>query len=626
MNGPLRVLLVDPATGFYRLRRYRLGEYFGPVDLGLHIADRYRSLNIGAGILAGSIIPGCNRLVITGFSPAWRGFFISSMGSGALVFDNLGINMVSLVGRAPVPSVLCLNRLHGEEIEVEVVPVDLAAAWARGRGGVYGLMEEVLERFGGPYETDPRILAVGPAALATDFGAIGSAPISRGRIDTADTWAGRGGMGSAMLQQHGIAAVIYGGTFVDEDFRDRKVADEWFEAKYQQRLLAKDFEATAKYRFDPKFETGGTFGVNFASIRGRLLAFNYRSIYETEAARLALHQEFVVDHYLRQFNEETIRTRQQSTCGEPCSAVCKKKRGEYKKDYEPYQTLGPLCGIFDERAAEKLNAKSDAAGFDGIAVGGVLSWLMECLDRGDLAKEDLGVTRLPRWKREGFDVVADSLHNAELGVELIDSILGKRAKLDLSEGPRKWARSMRRHTGGARLLDTFVHVSNGRRGWMVPNQYWTPGVLSPMAIMGKYYMFYGPEFFTPRNLGRVCADRMKAELMLDNLGMCRFHRGWAEEMLPEIVDKLFGLKEAFLNSIEVLASRINSRNANGYWEASRNLDFVQAFLVRRRDVDGDQRPELQGWIEAFEKDRNEAGLSFWYEMRKGIDESLRAFL
>jgi glyceraldehyde-3-phosphate dehydrogenase (ferredoxin) len=626
MNNVLRVLFVDPSTGFYRLRRYPLGEYFGPVDLGLHISERYRSLNIGAGILAGSILPGSNRLVITGFSPAWRGFFISSMGSGALVFDNLGINMVSLVGQAPVPSILCLNRSHGEEVEVDVVPVDLASAWARGRGGVYGMMDEVLERFGSRYETDPRILAVGPAARATDFGAIGSAPIRNGKITCIDTWAGRGGMGSAMLQQHGIAAVIYGGTFVDEDFRDRKVADEWFEAKYKQRLAAKDFEATTKYRFDPKFETGGTLGVNYASIKGRLLAFNYKSIYETEAVRLSLHKDLVVDHYLRQFNEETIKTKQHSTCGEPCSAVCKKSRGEYKKDYEPYQTMGPLCGIFDQRAAEKINGKADAAGFDGISVGGVLSWLMECLDRGDLTKEDLGVTRLPRWNREGFDVVADSMHNADLGIELIDSILGKRGKLDLSEGPRKWARRIRKQAGGVRLLDTFVHASNGRRGWMVPNQYWTPGVLSPMAIMGKYYIFYGPEFFTPRNLGRVCADRMKDELVLDNLGVCRFHRGWAEEMLPEIVDKLFGLKEAFLQSIEVLASRINSRNASGYWEASRNLDFVQAFLVRRRDVEGDKSPELQTWIEAFEKDKNEAGLSFWYEMRKGIDESLRAFL
>jgi len=625
METVQRVLFVDPSTGFYRLRRYNVGDYFGPVDLGLHISDRWRSLNFGTGLFAGSILPGSNRLIVPGFSPSWRGFFVSSMGSAGLAFDNLGINLVSLVGKAPVPSILCLNRNHGEEIDVEVVPVDLAKAWARGRGGVYGMMEEVLERFGSRFATDPRILAVGPAALATDFGAIGSAPIIKGRLTAVDTWAGRGGMGSQMLQEHGIAAVIYGGTFIDEDFRDRKVADDWFEEKYRQRLAAKDFEATTKYRFDPKFQTGGTFGINYASIKGRMLSFNYQSIFETEDARLDLHQRFVLDHYLKQFNEETIQTRSQATCGEPCAALCKKFQGDFKKDFEPYQTMGPLCGIFDQRAAERLNGKADAAGFDGIAIGGVLAWLMECLIKGDLTPAELGVGALPNWKLEGFDVVQDSMQNAELGVQLMNAILEKRGLLDLSEGVRKWARLVKRQKG-VRILDSFVHTANGRRGWMVPNQYWTPGVLAPMAIMGKYYMFYGPEFFAPRTLGRICAERFKAELVMDNLGVCRFHRGWAEEMLPEIMESLYGQREAFLQAIEVAASRINSRNASIYWESERNLDFLLTYLRRRRDIDGDQNAELATWIEAFERDKKEAGLSWWFELKKGIDESLRAFL
>jgi glyceraldehyde-3-phosphate dehydrogenase (ferredoxin) len=620
-----RVLFVDPANGFYRLRRYELSRYFGPVDLGVHLADRLRSLNIGTGVFAGSILPGSNRLVITGFSPCWRSFFVSSMGGAGLAFDNLGINMVSLVGRAPVPSVLYLNRSHGEEINVDVVPVDLAQAWAHGRGGVYGLMEYVLERFGDRFQADPRVLAVGPAAAATDFGAIGSAPIVKGRLTYADTWAGRGGMGSKMLQDHGVAAIIFGGTFVDEDFRDRKVADDWFQAKYEQRLAAKVFESTTKYRFDPKVASGGTFGVNYASMHGRILAFNYQSIFDSEESRLLLDQHLVQEHYLKQFNEETIQTKQQATCGEQCAAVCKKLRGEFKKDYEPYQVMGPLCGVFDQRAAEKLNAKADAAGFDAISIGGVVAWLMECLQRGDLSQADLGVSRLPKWTAKDFDVVADSMHNAELGIELIDSILLKRGLLDLSEGVRKFARKVR-HERNIRIIDTFVHAANGRRGWMVPNQYWTPGVLAPMAIMGKYYMYYGAEFFGPRQLGKLCASRMKFELVMDNLGICRFHRGWAEEMLPEIVQSLYGMKDDFLKLVNVAASRINSRNASVYWESERNIDLVFTFLKRRRDVEGDTGPELQSWIDIFEKDKHEAAEQWWYEMRKGIDESLRAFL
>ena len=619
-----KVLLIDARSGFYRVRRYEVGRFFGPVDLGLHLSSHTQSLNIGVGLLAGSIFPGSNRLFVTGFSPCWRGFFVSSMGGAGLVFDNLGLNMVSLIGKAAVLSILYLNRTGGEEVEVELLPVDPPAVWAQGRGGAYALLDHVYERCGGRYATDPRILATGPAALATDMGGIVSVPITQGRLTAVDTWAGRGGMGSKMLQEHGIAAVIFGGTYVDEDFRDRKVADSWFETKYKQRLLAKDLETTTKYRFDPKFNTGGTFGVNYATVHGRLIAFNYRSNLLSEEARLAIHERLIAKHYLSQFNEETIVPKRQHTCGEPCAAVCKKMKDDNKKDYEPYQAMGPLCGIFDQRAAELLCHHADSLGFDGISAGGVLAWMMDLLDSGELSREDLGVTRMPRWSLDGFDPVADSAHNAELGVELLDSIVARRGVVDLSQGARKWGRHLSR-TRGKKLLDRFVYVAFGRQGWMVPNQYWAPGVLAPMAIMGKYYMYYGYAFAPPRTLGRLCAERFQKELLLDTAGFCRFHRGWAEETVADIFGSLYGLKDQLIASTAVTASRINSRNASVYWESGADIDFVLSFLRRARDVEKETDPELSAWIGRFETDKNEAALDWWFEMRKGVDESLREF-
>lgn len=624
MESCQKVLFVDAATAYYKLRRYPLAEYFGPVDLGLHVSGRYRSLNIGTGLFAGSILPGSNRLVFNGFSPCWRGFYISSMGGAGLVFDNLGINMVSIVGKAPSPSVLYLNRDHGEEVQVELIPIDATRVWAGGRGGAYAMMDEALRLCGPRYAGEYRALAVGPAALATDYAGVLSAPVKEGRATDVDTWAGRGGFGSMLLTEHGIAAVVYGGTVVDDDFRDRSVADAWFEEKYKQKLAVKDFEATTKYRFDPKFQTGGTLGVNYASVGGRIIAFNYRSVEWPEERRLELHKRLVLDHYLKQFNEETIAPKKQATCGEPCSAVCKKLNGEYKKDYEPYQTMGPLCGIFDQRAAELLNRASDAAGFDAISGGGVLAWLMDCLDSGELSPEDLGVSAKPRWELEGFNPVADSMHNAKLGVELIDAILNKRGLIDLSEGVRKWARRVRRERG-VRILDRFVYTANGRKGWMVPNQYWTPGALAPMAIMGKYYMHYGSEFLPPRELGRTCAERLKKELIMDNAGICRFHRGWAEDYVPQAMETLYGKRDAYLRSVSSAASRLNSRNAGVYWESESDVRFVKSFLRRARDVEKQSSRELDRWISFFDEDPGEAALEFWFETRKGIDESLRDF-
>ena len=620
----LKVLIIDAASGFYRMERFRLGHFFGPVDLGLHLAGKYQSLNFGGGILAGSVFPGANRMIFTGFSPCWGSFYISSMGGAALVFDNLGVNLVCIVGKSPQPAVLYLNRVHGEEIQLELLPVDPATVWREGRGGLYAMMNFALDRFGSRYANQPRVLAVGPAAGATDIGALASAPIKDGRISFVDTWAGRGGLGSKLFQEHGLTAVIYGGTFIDDDFRDRKVADEWFVQKYQKKLSAKDFEATTKYRFDPKFETGGTFGVNFATLAGRMISFNYRSIYMDEQERLDIHQKFVLEHYLRQFNEETIKTKSFRNCGEPCSAVCKKMNGEYKKDYEPYQTMGPLIGIFDQRAAEKVNHYADMLGFDAISVGGVLAWLMECLADSLLSPKELGVKRRPVFTVPGFSLETDSGHNADLAVDLLDSIIQGRGVLDLAQGARKFARRLSREKGRA-VLDRFLYIANARKGWMVPNQYWTPGALSPMPIMGKYYMDYGHDFYPPRELGRRNARRMKAELILDNMGVCRFHRGWAEEMVPEIIDSLYGLKNVYLENVSITASRINSRNAAIFWEPKRNRDFIHNFLRRQKGIEGQKDRDLDKWLEYFDRDKDEAALDFWFEISKGIHESLREF-
>ena len=624
MESQLKVLFVDAASSFYRVSRFKLGEFFGPVDLGLFLAGKYNSLNIGTGVLAGSIFPGSNRLIFTGFSPCWGGFFISSMGGAGLVFDNLGINMLSLVGKAPTPSILYLNRKYGEEIEVEIAPVDIQKVWNEGRGGIYSLMDHVFTMFGGRYETDPRILVTGPAAEVTDIGAICSAPIQKGELTPVDTWAGRGGLGSKLFKDHGIVAVIYGGTFIDEDFRDRRVADKWFVEKYHMKLSAKDMEATKKYRFDPKFDTGGTFGVNFATLGGRMFSFNYQSIYMDESERLEIHEKFVLNHYLKQFNEETIKPKNQRNCGEPCIALCKKMQGIYKKDYEPYQTMGPLSGIFDQRAAEKLNHHADMYGFDAISVGGVLAWLMECLSKGYISPEELGVEKVPVFSAKDFDVVATSMHNAEVGVALLDSIIERRGILDLTEGAREFARRLSRQRG-RNVIDSFVYTAFARRGWMVPNQYWTPGVLAPMVIMGKYYMYYGQDFYPPRELGKKCAERLMGELVMDNLGVCRFHRNWAEEMMPEIMAALYGLKKQYLENNRTTASRINSRNSSVFWESRRNIDLVISFLERKHVLEGDNDPELVRWIDFFKKDRIEAAISFWYEMHKGIQETLREY-
>ena len=68
MENHLKVLFVAADSGFYRITRYTLGDFFGPVDLGLHLAGKHNSLNIGAGLLgrihpARFQSPDCQRIL-----------------------------------------------------------------------------------------------------------------------------------------------------------------------------------------------------------------------------------------------------------------------------------------------------------------------------------------------------------------------------------------------------------------------------------------------------------------------------------------------------------------------------------------------------------------------------------
>ena len=57
---------------------------------------------------------------------------------------------------------------------------------------------------------------------------------------------------------------------------------------------------------------------------------------------------------------------------------------------------------------------------------------------------------------------------------------------------RRWIKDL-----GIRSIDRAVFLAHGEHGCMVPNQYWVPGMFSPMPMMGKYFVYYGVDFQPP---------------------------------------------------------------------------------------------------------------------------------
>ncbi|WP_131111110.1 aldehyde ferredoxin oxidoreductase N-terminal domain-containing protein [Sulfuricystis thermophila] len=569
----------------------------GPVDFGWQAWRRHGPavMTFGAGMLANSPLGGSRRLVFCGYSPQWESFYISSMGGAAYTFRHLGVDYVELSGRASRPSVLLLNH-DGTAPKARLAPCeDFEQLWrgyraADGREllGIFALQQALIDRHGGEYPPKQvRAFVVGPAAARTIEGAIVSNPVEKGVVSGVTDWCGRGGLGSQMFRQHNLVGCVFGGQWEPAVKESLKDYDPYFVEHFGERAIKVEKAATVKYSLDPKTGTGGTFGSNYHAMGEKLMSFNYRSVFEPKAERLRQQQAFIVDHYLKQFNEETIAKKQFEHCGEPCSVACKKMNGHYKKDYEPYHTLGPQLGVFDQRAAELLNDHADAMGFDAIQIGGTLAWIMECVATGRIQPEDYGLPPKHQLRFEkftadpqDFDLVEDSMKNARYAMATIDAILNDPRAAVFRHGIRAAARTLDQRHPDTRPGQYAVYLAHGENGSMVPNQYFVPGMGSPMPIMGKYYVYYGPELLAPDELGRRNVERMVYELISDNTGLCRFHRQWGEPMAGKLAWERFGLDIDYFRHHFELAWQIHASEDGKSvpWETERMAEMFFHYL------------------------------------------------
>ena len=651
-----RELIIHLDTGEFEFHpiHHRINgkRIIGPVDYGW---ARYTQavqqtgnpdvMTWGGGPLAGSRIPGTRRLVFCGYSPQWEGFYISSLGGGAYIMHRVGVDFITIQGQAPQDSVLVLNHTKGEiSVRLETINPDLFwSGYADPDGipllGFYALQQAVYDRYASEFEADwLRIFAVGPAARNSNQGIIGSNQVRKGRILPIDDWAGRGGLGSRLLQHHHIAACIFGGDWEDPDLKDSKEINGYFQQYYGDSMIKVDLGAAEKYRYVPGFMTGGTFGVNMHTVDDRLLSYNSTSIYQKDDTRLEQHSQFILDHYLKQFNQEIIEPRNFAHCGEPCSIACKKYNDVFKKDYEPYQALGPQCGIFDQRAAEKLNHWVDAMGIDAIQFGGTISWVMELLHTRLIPADDLDLPPLEEMafgfasNTREFNLVEDSRRNAEYAQKIGEMILFKPVGEPFREGIRYAANFLdekyQLQQVGKRTVDQAVFTSHGKHGSMTPNQYWVPGMLSPMPIMGKYFVYYGFDYLPPRTLGQRCVERMVYELFSENSGVCRFHRKWVEAIVDEIIaahyDFPVDYKAHQFDLVQSIYELENDQERGPhFWESERTIDLVWQYLEKWQRL-GLKDPSLESWLDLFRKDKWSAARKYWEELKQGIQDAIKS--
>jgi glyceraldehyde-3-phosphate dehydrogenase (ferredoxin) len=176
---------------------------------------------------------------------------------------------------------------------------------------------------------------------------------------------------------------------------------------------------------------------------------------------------------------------------------------------------------------------------------------------------------------------------------------------------------------GIRSIDRAVFIGHGDEGCMVPNQYWVPGMLSPMPMMGKYFVHYGVEFMSPETLGRKNVERMTYELFSENSGICRFHRKWSETITDEILRAHYeGMDVNYKAHQFQLAREIYEREAPkiDYWESERVVDMVMGYLIQW-ESDGLQTPELVDWLRRFRENKQAAAKDYWKAISMGIQSA-----
>ncbi|QDA32163.1 glyceraldehyde-3-phosphate:ferredoxin oxidoreductase [Thermococcus indicus] len=602
---------------------------YGVIDYGIevhenletHSVEPYDPKNVvvmGMGPFSGSTLPGAHRLMFFFRSPLYGTLFPSAMGGAAYAFKNVGVDFVTFEGKAEKPVVVLLYN-DGESVRVELHEIELEKVIEIWRGykdeeGVYALTQYLIDTFGDKFDFEYRIAVVGPAALNTNYGAIFSQALRKGeRLVGSEDWAARGGSGSVLLRAHNVVGIIFGGKprkrpFPGEDignFRTSKAIVEGVHKKPYNEIIS---EKTTKYRFNPKLNTGGTFGGNYPAEGDFVPILNWQMPYIPKEERIRIHEN-IMKHYWEPFNEEAIKPKNWTTCGEPCPVVCKKYRRGHHVEYEPYEANGPLSGSISLRASDISVHAADAMGFDAIEFGGTAAWVLELVHRGLLKPEEVGISGKPEFTKEALleRPVEASEVNARLVAELARLVafaeneiariigLGKRkASVILDE------RFKDRLKYGESFKDYGVFVPLGEDGEMTPTMYWAIGNYIPLPIQGRYWTFYQfGVFLEPEELAQKIIASALWEFWYDNVGWCRFHRGWMKPVLKALFMDAYGenvdMEEHARKQLKRLIEYARKAGyAPAFWDSMRVIDLVSA---------GSEEFGNERWAEKFRIDK-----------------------
>ena len=244
------------------------------------------------------------------------------------------------------------------------------------------------------------------------------------------------------------------------------------------------------------------------------------------------HAETISGEYLR----DHYRVKAVSCSG--CSIACEQwgvvRDGKYKGakiglDYEPLFAVGSNCGIGTLPPIIKLVEMADELGMDAMSAGVVISWAMECYEKGLLSKEDTGGLELNFGNDDAAVAVMEMMaHREGLGDMLAEGV--KRASEKLGKGSEHFAmhsKGMELPGYDVRSLKTFaMGLAVGTRG-PCHNR----SLAYELDIKGVF-----DRFTAEPGRGPLVVENENFACVLDCLVLCKFLRNCFDDFNTEVAE------------------------------------------------------------------------------------------
>ena len=353
--------VLDPATARAYLGGRGLGAkaLFEELRPGIDPLGPANKLIFATGPVTGTLIPGNTRFIVMGKSPA-TGLWGEANCSGSFgrQLKKAGYDAVIVEGRAERPVYLWIKD-GVTEIR------DAGHLW----GKLVGDTEDALKAEVG----DQRawVACIGPAGeQLVKFAAI---------LSNKHKAAGRTGLGAVMGAKN-LKAIIARGTGEAPLARPEEV-------KELARWLIADRRQNAAARYLGKHGTSG--GIPSLQAQGIFPTKNFQSGtfagYEKISGETL--SQTILSGRIPCEGCPIPHHRKVDVAASPYGAISGAYGGA---EYETVAAFGSLCMVDDLVAINAANQMCNAYGVDTISAGAVIAWVMECYEKGILAKVDLG--------------------------------------------------------------------------------------------------------------------------------------------------------------------------------------------------------------------------------------------